>query len=290
MLLIASYSFGFYYLPPPTLSDEAIWKLGWRMTENYWNEHYELAELQFDSLLAHSHQTEEKFLIVGLQIKNQQGKKDELATILSNQPSAVLREVCQRPFAKEFEACRDVPREKVKNPTLQRELLAMYVDDQASRGNLMKDIIERYQLDSARVTQDNGVAVDQRNRDQLKKIIKKHGFPDRALVGRDAMRGVFLIIQHADRDQEWQQSQLSNIELAVHRDDLDGQAYAYLYDRIQRNSGKKQRYGTQFVRVDPEEKIVELADTEAVDSLDERRREIGMMPIETYKRFMLKNL
>ena len=42
--------------------------------------------------------------------------------------------------------------------------------------------------------------------------------------------------------------------------------------------------------VDPINKIVELADTEDLDNLDKRRMEIGMMPIQMYKEFMLKNL
>lgn len=99
-----------------------------------------------------------------------------------------------------------------------------------------------------------------------------------------------MIIQHADRDKEWQQSQLENVEIAVKKGDLDGQSYAYLYDRIQVNNGEKQLYGTQFSKVDPVSKTVELAPTEDIEHLDERRMEIGLMPIEMYKIFMLRNI
>jgi hypothetical protein len=37
-------------------------------------------------------------------------------------------------------------------------------------------------------------------------------------------------------------------------------------------------------------KVVELAETEDLENLDRRRMEVGMMPIEMYKEFMLKNL
>jgi transposase-like protein len=60
--------------------------------------------------------------------------------------------------------------------------------------------------------------------------------------------------------------------------------------RYQINSGKKQLYGTQFAKVDPINKIVELAETEDLENLDMRRMKIGMMPIQMYKEFMLKNL
>jgi hypothetical protein len=56
------------------------------------------------------------------------------------------------------------------------------------------------------------------------------------------------------------------------------------------NGGEKQLYGTQFANVDPLQQTVELAEIEDLEHLDTRRREIGMMPIEMYKRFMLRNL
>ena len=101
---------------------------------------------------------------------------------------------------------------------------------------------------------------------------------------------MFFIIQHSDGDKQWQKSQLPNIERAVENGDLDGQKYAYLYDRIKINSGEKQLYGTQFSNVDPINKTVELADTENVEDLNKRRMKIGMMPIDMYKKYMLKNL
>ena len=132
--------------------------------------------------------------------------------------------------------------------------------------------------------------VDEKNRNRLKEIIAEFGFPGKKMVGKEAMQGIFLIIQHSDGDKEWQKSQLKNIEEAVKNGDMDGQSYAYLYDRIKLNGGEKQLYGTQFVKVDPINKIVELADTEHPENLDKRRMEVGMMPIEMYKRFMLRNL
>jgi len=40
----------------------------------------------------------------------------------------------------------------------------------------------------------------------------------------------------------------------------------------------------------PNKKIVELADTDDLENLDIRRREVRTMPIEMYKRIMLKKL
>ena len=272
------------------MTDDEIWKLGWRMVESAMDENSEMAELQFDSLLKFAQKVDMKMLIKGLDIKSEQGKNDEIVKILSAQSQDFLNEICKRPFATNLEPCIDVSKEQVENKNLQIELIKMYVDDQAVRGNVMTAMLSKYNLDSLLITKDHGVEVDARNRDRLKEIFSEYGFPSRKLIGKDAMRGIFLMIQHSDGDTEWQKSQLGNIKEAVENGDLDGQSYAYLYDRIMVNNGGKQRYGTQFSNVYPIKNIVELAHVEDAENLDTRRREIGMMPIAMYKRVMLKQL
>jgi hypothetical protein len=272
------------------ISEIETWKLGWRMIENSMEDNYEIANLQFDSLRNITNKIDRKYLLTGLKSKNEIGKNEEIIQILSNQDENMLREICTSEFLSKFEICNVIPKEKVKNENLQNELIKMYVDDQAVRYNLMQNIIDKYNIDTTEITKDGGVEVDERNRNRLKEIIGEFGFPTKKLVGKDAIQGVFFIIQHSDGDKEWQKSQLPNIERAVENGDLEGQKYAYLYDRIKINSGEKQLYGTQFSNVDPINKTVELADTENVEDLDKRRMKIGMMPISMYKKYMLKNL
>lgn len=272
------------------MTDEEIWRLGWRMIASSMEENYELTNLQFDSLRNCVETIDRKYLITGLEVKNKLGRTNEIATIINSQPKKMLQEICSKGFLSSYNACGEYSIERVDNKELQIELIKMYVNDQAARGDLMEDIISRYGVDSMDITQDGAVIVDERNRNRLKEIFRDHGFPTRDAVGRDAMEGIFLMVQHSDGDKKWQKSQLSNIEKAVKSGDMDGQSYAYLYDRIRINSGERQLYGTQFGNVDPINKIVELAETEDLENLDMRRMEIGMMPIEMYKEFMLKNL
>lgn len=272
------------------LTDEEIWKLGWRMIASSMDENYSTANLQFDTLRRSTKTIDRKYLITGLEVKNELGKTDEIVEIIGSLGNTMLQEICKKDFLSKYEVCKEYSVEEVGNKELQIELIRMYVDDQAARGNIMQDIISKHKIDSTKITHDGGVFVDERNRNRLKEIFKEYGFPTRKLVGKDAMQGIFLMIQHSDGDKEWQKSQLPNIEKAVKNGDMDGQSYAYLYDRIQINSGEKQLYGTQFAKVDPINKIVELAETEDLENLDRRRMEIGMMPIEMYKEFMLKNL
>lgn len=274
----------------PKTTDNELWKLGWRMIENSWEENNEISESQFDSLLNAKIKIDVKFLIIGLEVKNKLGKEKEIAQILNKQSQDVLKKICLKQFLQTREICKEFSMENIENEELQMELIKMYVEDQAARGNIMEDKILKYNLDRLQITQDDGVTVDERNRTRLKEIFEEYGFPNKEIVGKDAMYGIFLMIQHSDGDKEWQKTQLKNIEIAVKNGDMNGQSYAYLYDRIKINSGEKQLYGTQFSSVDPVNKTVELAGTEDIGNLDKRRMEIGMMPIEMYKRLMLKNL
>lgn len=279
----------------PELMGEETWKLGWRMIENSWDENYSLAEMQFDSLLYLNQAVSDRFLIHGLEIKSELSKEADIRKIIANQPNKFLDKICEREFAKEFKACSNRPKEKVENEKLKLEIIELYVADQAIRGHIMNDMIAKYHIDTTGIKTEhdwsnpNEVNVDEVTRNRLKEIFKEYGFPTRQLIGRDAMRGIFFIIQHADGDKEWQKSQLQYIESGVKTGDFTKVDYAYLYDRIKVNHSQPQKYGSQFARVDIKNKIVELRETEELDNLDKRRREMGMMPVEMYKRLVLRD-
>lgn len=277
------------------LSDIEKWKLGWRLINSSLDKNYQLAEQQFDSLLKMSGSIETKFLVTGLDVLFELGKKEKIISILSKQNQRTLEEICNKELFTErltdIQICKSIVKDEiVENKELQIELIKMYINDQSVRGNVISEIITKYKLDQYELTNKDGVSVDKTNRDRLKEIISEFGFPTRHLVGKDAMQGVFLMIQHSDGDKEWQKKQLTHIKKAVNQGDMDGQSYAYLYDRIKINGGEKQLYGTQFKNVDPINKTVELADTDGIENLDRRRMEVGMMPIQMYEQFMLKNL
>ena len=276
-------------------SDIEKWKLGWRLINSSLDKNYQLGEQQFDSLLKMNGLIETKFLVTGLDILSELDKKEKIISVLSKQDQRTLEEICSKELftkkLKDIQICKSVAKDEIVGKKgLQIELIKMYINDQSVRGNVLSEIINKYKLDEYELTKVDAVSIDKINRDRLKEIIIEFGFPTRQLVGKDAMQGIFLMIQHSDGDKEWQKKQLPNIERAVKRGDMDGQSYAYLYDRIKINGGEKQLYGTQFINVDPINRKVELADTEDVENLDRRRMEVGMMPIHMYEQFMLKNL
>ncbi len=264
------------------------WKLGWRMISSAMDEDYLSCNTKFDSLLNISKDLEMKFIVTGLDAKSKLGLHNEMEHILTNQSDEMLIEICTKPYLKEFEQCKHYSIEVVSNKELQLELIKIFINDQASRSNIMWDMIEKFDIDTSTVDLDGMTYTDEIGRMRIKEIFDQYGFPTRKLVGKDAMNGVFCVIQHADGDIEWQRSQLDNVKKAVDTGDLSQDKYAYLYDRIKVNNGEKQLYGTQFANVDFKNKTVELKPTEDIENLEGRRMEIGMMPIDMYKQGMLR--
>ena len=271
---------------------EEIWRLGWRLNMDVYGEDFSSASDRFDSLLTLSPEPELAFLINGLRAKVQTGESEEAQTIFREMPEDLQNQACPNLDTAIFTLCRNLPHTTVTRPKMQRDLIKMFVADQAVRGNVLTRLIEKYSLDSTAIPSLDKPAtqVDLENQEALKALIDEYGFPTAEQVGREAMQGVFFIIQHADANPNSQAAQLPQIEAAVKRGDLDGQRYAYLYDRIQRNKGEPQRYGTQFSKADPISGTFELAKVEDPDNLDRRRRKVGLMPMDTYKEFMRKSL
>jgi primosomal protein N'' len=90
-------------------------------------------------------------------------------------------------------------------------------------------------------------ALDMRHTEELKAIIKEYGWPTISLVGKKASRNAWLLAQHADHSQKFQETVLRlfrRIDRESH--DVDRANIAYLADRLSVNKKRTQRFGTQF--------------------------------------------
>lgn len=128
--------------------------------------------------------------------------------------------------------------------------------------------------------QEWGVGVDEENTLWLKNVIKKIGWPTISKVGKKGMSDAWLLVQHADKDPEFQAYclELMRSESAKEvRQDL----IAYLEDRVRVNTGRKQFYGTQFTINANGEYVPQPI--ESVKDLEERRAGIGLEPFTEYK-------
>ncbi|TSC88115.1 MAG: hypothetical protein G01um101416_138 [Microgenomates group bacterium Gr01-1014_16] len=154
--------------------------------------------------------------------------------------------------------------EQVKLPDVARETLDMGRADQEAIGIDDGSIDELSKLHTTRV----------------KKIIDEFGYPVTSLVGKKASHWAWLLIQHSDHDIGFQEMCLKLMKSAP-ADEVAKSNIAYLEDRVRKNKGQSQIYGTQFVK---KGKILELWPVEDIKNLDTKRKKMGLNSFEEYKK------
>lgn len=255
----------------------------WSVVENYINEKYDLSAAQFDSILIAPSEVPLDIIYAGIKSKMKLGDTSSVIDFLNDQSPDFSGKICESIEEYKLSYCTQFKAEALSHGNLKDAIIKMYFDDQKLRGNLMHDIAEKYKIDSLDEVGDCGnLSIDERNQYLLKKIISMHGFPNKSMIGKDALNGVFMIIQHADNDTSWQRKQLVNIKKLVDSGDFSPQKYAYLYDRIQLNAGLPQRYGTQFSGI--KDGGLVPYNIEDPENVNKRRSVIGLMPLEMYVR------
>jgi hypothetical protein len=119
-------------------------------------------------------------------------------------------------------------------------------------------------------------AVHQRNGARLSRILDAHGWPGSALVGPEAARAAWLILQHAIGDPSLMRRGLALLRSAP-QGEVPAPELAMLEDRILSLEGRGQRYGTQFDwDMDGELSPVPI---DAPEMVDQRRAGIGLGPL-----------
>ena len=159
----------------------------------------------------------------------------------------------------------------VGEPELRRELLALAERDQAVRAAAMKS------QDPVEVAETID-AIDTETTARMKAVVAKHGWPGKALVGKDGAHAAWLLVQHSS-DVAFQKLCLEKLELAVAQGEAQAVEHAYLHDRVAVNTGKPQRWGTQFRDTTP-------YPIEDEAHVDERRKAIGLPSMADYQRFL----
>ena len=115
----------------------------------------------------------------------------------------------------------------------------------------------------------------------IKQIFEDYGFPGYDKVGESSSQNFFLLVQHSDRHPEFQDSVLIKIKIEVDRNNASSIDYAYLVDRVKVNANQMQVYGTQ-VGPNSTGTSFEPAPVIKPENLNERRKSVGLCPIEEY--------
>lgn len=127
------------------------------------------------------------------------------------------------------------------NQNLADELVAMMSEDQ----RVLQQLFDAGELPSG-AYHPRMKALHEQNASRLKEIIGTHGWPGISLVGEEAAKAAWLVVQHSVSDPEFMGESASLLEDAVAREDAAGWQLAFLKDRVCMLSGKPQYYGTQF--------------------------------------------
>lgn len=173
-------------------------------------------------------------------------------------------------------------------PDLATELLKRMDEDQAARqlfiehskksqGKQPEEIEKERAAISEKVQ-----SIDQRNQLWLGEQIKQFGWPGKSLVGEQAAHAAWLLVQHADANPDFQERCLGLMKAAA-PGEVTPVDIAYLTDRVLVARGQPQVYGTQCEEVDGRFQPKVCIEPE---SLDQRRKEVGLQPIKEYLKVM----
>ncbi len=116
---------------------------------------------------------------------------------------------------------------------------------------------------------------------KLQQIFKQCGYPDATEGGGSAPFLFWLLVQHQDKHPMFQDSVLKEMKPLVDSGKVSGTLYAYLFDRVNLNTGKLQLYGTQAQLNADSTKYI-MAPCEDPEHVNERRKSVGLGPIEPY--------
>ncbi|NRB53582.1 MAG: hypothetical protein HRU41_38350 [Saprospiraceae bacterium] len=111
-------------------------------------------------------------------------------------------------------------------------------------------------------------------------ILEKCGTPTRREVGEQGMMGLFYTIQHMAQPR-LRVLYYPVIKECVDKGDLKPHCLALMEDRMMRDFGKKQLFGSQLMKKDTSE-VWTLYPVREPEKLNQRRAAIGLKPIEQY--------
>lgn len=125
------------------------------------------------------------------------------------------------------------------------------------------------------------------NREYLKKLIHEIGWIDLRRFGKEGSGNAIILAQHSG-ELPLMVAILPFVEKEYKGAGDDSVMYAILYDRLQLNLGRKQRYGTQ-VGKDSEGNPVVLP-LENASKVEQFRKEIGLPPLTEYLKLASEGL
>ncbi len=162
------------------------------------------------------------------------------------------------------------------------KLDTIYRQDQRIRG-LTDPVKLNYgrNSDTLNALWDKQKRLDSLNQIKVEKILEERGWPFRKQVGEEGSETIFLVLQHADHNPEWQEEHLPEVRKAAKTGKIDSSDMAMFVDRVAVNTGQKQVYGTQIgYHEESEQNYVKPLRNPM--TLKKRRKKVGLPPMDLY--------
>lgn len=170
--------------------------------------------------------------------------------------------------------------EKIKFPELRQQLLWLQMEDMNADVRLLHqfkyEAKEAESIDALRLERKK---IYVNNFFSLQNMVEENGWLGINEVGRDGAKAVWLITQHGSHMVTQQAEFLEKMKEAMLANNFEKKYYAHLYDRVQANQRKPQRYGTLRYR-DKETGEWKLYTIEDRAKLREYRKEVGLPPLK----------
>lgn len=164
----------------------------------------------------------------------------------------------------------------VTYPAISKDIISRRKDDQKLRFKYIKLIQKGKEgTKKFKALGKKLQAIDRDNTNRMREIVAEIGWPTFDKVGESASNTAWLLVQHADRQPQFQAECLPLLKAAVDADQAYPFNYAYLYDRVRKSRGEKQYYATQPAtnRVTDEKSFVTIEDEPGVQ---QRREAMGV--------------
>lgn len=166
--------------------------------------------------------------------------------------------------------------------TIQKDITKLWRDDQSARGayvTLATKDRTGAQFWAQRLATAHTVRMDALSKPYIETLMESYNWIDSKRFGRKASAHAWILVQHADDHPDFQAKVLRQMEPYLKSGDIKPANYAYLWDRVAINTGRKQRYGTQPTWECTDGKL-ELQPLENPKTVNERRAKMNMGSVE----------
>ncbi|MEE9433316.1 MAG: DUF6624 domain-containing protein [Sphingorhabdus sp.] len=165
---------------------------------------------------------------------------------------------------------------------VQTKIVQLWRSDQSARGSYLA-LRTKDKTGSAfwahRLSIANTFRADGNSKKYIETLLEDYDWIDKKRFGKDVSTHAWILVQHADHDAEFQQSVLTKMEPYLETGGIRPANYAFLWDRVAVNTGRKQRYGTQPTWECTDGKLT-LQPMEDPENVNKRRAAMNMTTVE----------